>query len=733
MSLYDEAIVETKKLKQIAEEDAKKAIIEDITPTIRKMIARELAGKASPLFEEEDKTLMGGAPGEEAPPVVNPSVDAGAPAPITPAGAEAGGEISPAPAVVGGPMDAPIKVAGADALNMPMPGPDGKLVVDFDDLFIPSEPGDEAGDEGSGSAEAPPEIPGGLPSPTPVDANPSGSASAGAPDAAATAPAGEGEAMVAAGEGGETKEAEPVAPTMETYELFAEALDNTAKKVHRAYSSKHGVPSLMKEALQDRLFQLLESLETLVQKNVISSGLGQIFENRLEILHLKLKEALVGNTYYRTEGTEMASKSLKEMAAKMLAESETIQGGPVTSPADVHKTEKPMKVDNAEETAADKAGTHAMKVTEPTVTLKTEAAELAKLEEELKALIAENPGDSLVAEPGKQDLAGAASTIPDKKVGEVDPTKTPAGGPTNPASHVQGVSENIEHSKETGSEQEVGKTSTGHPVKKESVAVNSKALAEQTKKIKAEALKKQIAALQEQLKECGMEMEGSAASTAMPGTGGSQSVMGEDDTIINFNFDLADLVPELGKLGDEDEIEITDDEDDDLSALGGDDEEEPSMDLTGGSPDVGSEPSKKEDELPLAEAVKRGKGPATSKTLAENKALKAQLAEQTLFNAKVVHMQPFMNNRNLTKEQKQKIVEYLDRGKTVDEVKAIYGRVKTVLENIQKAKAKAGSSSRASTPGGANLSESVENRYEGATLVAEERNRLMQLAGIKRK
>lgn len=718
MSLYDEALVEAKKLKQIAEQDAKNAIIEDITPHIRKLIVSELAGKSNPLFEEEDKTLAGPADAT-APADAAGAVDAG----TTAGGMTAPG--APAPdnaAVVGGPMDAPIKVAGADALNMPMPGADGKLVVDFDDLFVPAEPGEEeAGDEGPGSAEAPPEVPGGMPSPTPVDANPSGSAAPAAPAPGAAAepsPAGTGE--LTPPPAGPEAGLEPEPAMEETYALFAESLDRTAKKVHQVYSSKSGVPSLVKEALQDKLFQLLETLETLSAKKLVSERLQNILENRLEILHCKLKEAVVANTYLRTEGTDaMASKSLKEMAAKMLAESETIPGGPVTSPADVHKTEKSMKVDNAEEAAADKAGTHAMKVTEPTVTLKTEAAALKALEEELKALVSEDPGDSLVAEPGKQDLAGAASSIPDKKVGEVDPTKTPAGGPTNPASHVQGVSENIEHSKDTGSEEEVGKSSTGHPVKKESVAVSNRALAEQTKKIKAEALRKQIAALQEQLKECGMSMEGDALPA--PGTGGSQSVMGEDDVVVNFNFDLADLVPELGKLGDEDEIEISDEEDDDLSALGGDEGEE-DMTVGGGE----------EEELPLAEAVKRGRGPATRKALNENKVLKAKLAQEELFNAKVVHLQPFLNNKNLTKEQKQRIVEHLDRGTTVDEVKVIYGRLKTVLENIQKAKAKAGSSSKVGTPSGAKLNENV-NQYEGAVLVEAERNRLMELAGIRRK
>jgi hypothetical protein len=731
MSLYEDALVEAKKLKEIAEADAKRAIVEDITPFIRKMIASELAGKTVPLYEEDDKSLMGGV---DAAPVADPAGPVGGG--DAPGAPSLGGDASGVPgAVVGGPMDAPIKVTGADSLNMPMPGPDGKLVVDFDDMFVPSEPGDDSasGEEGAASAATPPSPPGGLPSTTPVDVNPAPSSETG--DAPAP---GADVAASPAGTGALTPN--PTAePQMETYEMFAESLDEAARKVHKAYSSE-GVPSLVKEALQEKLFVLVENLERLHEKKVISSGLARIFENRLEILHLKLKEAKVGNTYYRTEGTDMASKSLKEFAAKMLAESDTtVPGGDVTSPADVHKTEKSMTVNNAEDKAADKAGTHAQKVTEPTVTLKTEAAELAKLEEELTALISESEGESLSADDGKQSLAGAASSIPDKKVGEVDVTKSTDASPTNPASHVQGVSENIEHSKETGSEEVVDKTSTGHPVKKESVAVSKKALAEQTKKVKAEALQKQIKALQEQLKECGMEME--ANGLPAPGVPAKKSVMGEEDVVVNFNFDLADLVPELSGLGDDDEIEITDDgDDDDLGALsagpsaGGSEEELP-MDLGAGA---GGEEKPEEEEggsMPLSERIRRGAGPAARKTLAENKALKAQLAEQTLFNAKVVHLQPFMNNKNLTKEQKQKIVEYLDRGKSVDEVKTIYTKVKTVLENAAKAKAKAGSSSKPAGAGAATLNESADKSalYEGAVLVEAERNRLMELAGIKRK
>jgi len=708
MSLYQEALVEAKKLKEIAEADAKQAIIEEITPHIRKMIASSLANKSAPvLYEEEERAdlpvdpAMGMADASAAPAVSSePPIDASA--------------------VVGGPTDAPIQVAGGDALNMPMPGPDGKLVVDFDDLFVPSEPGEEPeGEEGPASAEVAPEVPGGMPSPAPVDVNPT---PAGATSVDSLGDAGQAPTM----DGAQEPELPPQEPQLETYELFSEEMDRTAKRIHKVYQSA-GTPSLVKEALQDKLFQLLEKVETLTEKKLISENLSKILENRLEILHLKLQEAVSINTYEGTKGTDMASKSLKEFATKMLSESDTVEGGPVTSPADSFKTEKTMAVHNANDAAADKAGAHAKKVTEPTVTLKTEAAELAKLEEELKSLISESEGESLAADEGGQDLAGAASTIPNKKVGEVDVTKTPAGGPSNPASYVQGVSE---------------------------AAVSAKGLNERSAKIKAENLRKQIAALQEQLKECGgaeLEMEGSGLHA--PGVPAKKSVMGEDDTVINFNFDLGELVDGLGDLNPDDEIEIVDD-DEPSSDLGGASSDVSPMDLGSddedhGESDLGAfgsdtdEPSdldtddtevEEPSKLPLSERVRRDRLAAKNRTLAENKALKTQLAEQTLFNAKVVHLQPFLN-KNLTKEQKQKIVEYLDRGKTVEEVKTIYTRVKAVLESAQKAKAKVGSSSRPAGAGSASLNESAnaENLYEGAVLVEGERNRLMELAGIRRR
>jgi hypothetical protein len=94
----------------------------------------------------------------------------------------------------------------------------------------------------------------------------------------------------------------------------------------------------------------------------------------------------------------------------------------------------------------------------------------------------------------------------------------------------------------------------------------------------------------------------------------------------------------------------------------------------------------------------------------------------------------------LSRQQKQKIAEYLDKAKTLEEAKTIYGRVKKLLEGAS-SKRKAGSSSKVTSKGSStnSLRESVAsddakaNLFEGAALVEPERNRLMELAGIKKR
>ena len=73
MNIYQEAIVEAKQLKEMAEQNAKNKIIEAITPRIRKLIEQELVD-----VEEEDiaDLVVGDAELEDLSPVVDDDEEA---------------------------------------------------------------------------------------------------------------------------------------------------------------------------------------------------------------------------------------------------------------------------------------------------------------------------------------------------------------------------------------------------------------------------------------------------------------------------------------------------------------------------------------------------------------------------------------------------------------------------------------------------------------------------------
>jgi hypothetical protein len=71
------------------------------------------------------------------------------------------------------------------------------------------------------------------------------------------------------------------------------------------------------------------------------------------------------------------------------------------------------------------------------------------------------------------------------------------------------------------------------------------------------------------------------------------------------------------------------------------------------------------------------------KQLGEHKravaALKGQLIEMNLFNAKLLYANKLMQNRNLTAKQQRAIVEALDNAKTLREAKLLYKSLTTSL------------------------------------------------------
>lgn len=93
------------------------------------------------------------------------------------------------------------------------------------------------------------------------------------------------------------------------------------------------------------------------------------------------------------------------------------------------------------------------------------------------------------------------------------------------------------------------------------------------------------------------------------------------------------------------------------------------------------EPPAKKDWIPegIRSLVKQGM--AENKALVERnakltemvKALHGKLQEMNLLNSKILHVNKFMTAHRLTKEQKKSVIESIDKGSSVNEVRRIYG------------------------------------------------------------
>ena len=131
--LFTEAVRDAEKLMEIAEADAKKALIEQLTPYIKRVIAKEAVGSTDFFFEQDEEEQ------EQVPPPVDPQGMGGPMATTAPANttdptqeldAGLGDELSDAP------VPAP---EGENLVGASMPDEDGKIVVDFEDLFVDAE------------------------------------------------------------------------------------------------------------------------------------------------------------------------------------------------------------------------------------------------------------------------------------------------------------------------------------------------------------------------------------------------------------------------------------------------------------------------------------------------------------------------------------------------------------------------------------------------------------------
>jgi len=280
--LYKEALADAAKIREIAEQDARSAILERINPYIKQMIAKEASN--SFLLEQEDMTPEAPAPEAAMPPDTTVPSEM----PITPAG-------------------------GSDVVNVPMPtGMDGKITLSFDDLFA-SEGSDIVNPTDMSQASSMEVATAPVPVETPPAEMPAPEVAAAA---AAPATAGPTPAPETAGAAAE-EEVAPAAPIAEakTIKQFERQLAEMAVKIDRMYTTK--VTALTEDAYKTKLFSLLEQLDSLAANKVISPKQAQLNENRLEFLFLHLKEANLNNSYNKQKDKDTTMTTLKEFAAKL--------------------------------------------------------------------------------------------------------------------------------------------------------------------------------------------------------------------------------------------------------------------------------------------------------------------------------------------------------------------------------------------------------------------------------
>ena len=119
----------------------------------------------------------------------------------------------------------------------------------------------------------------------------------------------------------------------------------------------------------------------------------------------------------------------------------------------------------------------------------------------------------------------------------------------------------------------------------------------------------------------------------------------------------------------------------------------------------------------ISETRKRRAERSTQRQLNEYKkaahALKSQLTEMNLFNAKLLYANKLMQNRNLTQKQQRAIVEALDNAKTLREAKLLYQSLTKSLNKVPRKNLNEGSlrtlgSSSKSTRSGAPANSGVE-------------------------
>lgn len=753
--LYKEAIADAKKLREVAEEDARKSIMEKVSPYIKKMIAKETANATAFFFEEEEDAAVQPADPMSAAAEV-PAAGMDVPVIDGAASPESGNE-----PVADLATQAPVTAVGSEIANIPLPDADGKITIDFEQLFADPGVGDTVapvdmdaiapGEDLTAppEGETPPIEPQGeeLPVEEPAAVDPMVAA---APD------------MVAPEEAPQEEEIPEPAPEALTESAFNGKMVDAVFSIDRMHLE--GVSDLAYQRVKGNLISLLETLDIMVEKGTISENKARHNEKRLEFLFLKLKEGTLVNSYKseKDEKEDPMGKSLKEYAAKL------------------------FESDEQERLAQDSASTG-----ETGIAVHDSASKHAKSQSGISPEV-----DDLF----KEELEGGSSTVAVAAAsGTVDAKALPGTGKAQKKPLEQGAakaSEGKSSARASVSAHSGFGDSSEKPVVSPDMVfeIDEKELMEAVAAIR----KENAAAKATKPTKGGWETGKPAAKSAAPASVLKKESAMKENAMMDAGGMEEDLVLNVSLPDElEDELE-TDDLDVDLmlsgdeelegeesmdAELGGEEVEGSAEDIFAsdddsglevsadvdaeGSEDMGSEEEEMlltdEEDEDLAEvsdspmtgpATDQGRSPLReAKTLkvlrlreakarklveahrAESKQLKTEMAETNLFLSKLLYLNKFLQKEGLSRKVKQQIVEHLDRATSLAEAKDIYLKIKKKLDESLTGRPSAplaGSASKPTAAGSARLQESAKAASQGDETIVGTFERWQKLAKISK-
>lgn len=637
--LYEEAIADSKKLRTLLREEAEKEIVEKYSALINKSIENEIENF---LFEQDEA-------GQEDP--AN-SLGLDAPAPATPPAESTPPEQAPSAEVknaepVDASLTAPIVPVGGNA-TMPLPGADGKITVSFENLFSGTTPLPQPTETMDSPAPAP------TPSENPASSTPPPPEDSTAQPAPAETPE----------ESVETGEQAPGAFDSSKLQEARKIIGTLENEVAQLFEARtFGLKE--ENSISFKLLEAYSEIENMKLLNEIKDSQFDIFAFKMENLYKIVKNSQkVINSYDRTkkiiEGKEIMKvhPKTRSFLNSLLESLETGFG----DDGEVEKVSEPL--DTATK-VADKATKAAMKASRPKIE-DSERGQQAPFKHKAKE------DESLLKEEADADL--------DEQIEELEKSLDEMLG-----------SEEVEETEE-------GDEDLGLDVVLESKKAKKAALAKKAKK-----LKEQLAAVEDELDECGGDMPSGGKTTITISTDGDVESSGSVGT------KLASLDGEEDSADEEDMFEIV---------MGDEEEELQDQDESWDMDETKSAPEGMPSGLNEAKLVKSLKE--------QNKSLE-QVAARSLYINKI-----FANFDGLSKKQKERIVEYFDRAKSVEDAKRIYGRVKSQLNEI-KAETENKSEKKVES-----LNESVTSRKTQGTATGAEKiiigsaNRFKELVGNKK-